>query len=131
MTIEEFIAAEAVLPFAWGESDCAMTACRWVEAVTGIHPIAEYGRLYSNERQAREWLAERGSVAVGMNRVMRHCGFAKTAAPRAGDVGLIVDSGKVCVGIHAGLVWFSRDENGLIGAPLNACWKAWRVECPA
>lgn len=127
MTVEEFIAVEAAKPFAWGDTDCAMTVCRWIEGRTGMHPLVAYGRRYTDEAGARAWLAERGSIAVGMNRVMRHGGFAKTSSPCAGDVGLIVHDGRICAAIDAGRFWFSRDESGLIGAPPEACWKAWSI----
>nr|WP_244444527.1 hypothetical protein [Nitratireductor basaltis] len=66
---------------------------------------------------------------MAVNRVMRASGFRKTKEPASGDVGLIIHDGKLCMAIHTGSIWFSRDENGLIGAPLNSVWKAWRIEC--
>jgi len=66
---------------------------------------------------------------VAVNRVMRGAGFPKTNDPKPGDVGLIVHNGKLCVAVNTGECWFSHDENGLIGAPLNAVWKAWSIEC--
>lgn len=125
--VTEFVRSEAALPFAWGERDCSTTADRWVRQVTGFSPLARFGRVYKTEIEAREWLREPGGIAVAVNRVMRSCGFQKTAEPKAGDVGLVIWGGRLFVGIHSGVAWFSRDENGLIGAPLDAVWKAWRI----
>ncbi len=58
---------------------------------------------------------------------MRKAGFHKTEEPVDGDVGLIVHNGKLCVAVHGGDIWFSHDEAGCIGAPLNAVWKAWSI----
>jgi hypothetical protein len=58
---------------------------------------------------------------------MRSQGFIKTAEPVTGDVGLIIHNGKLCMAIHAGDYWFSHDEHGLVGSPLSAVWKAWRL----
>lgn len=127
MDIAAFIRAEAARPFCWGTTDCARTADRWVLAATGRSPMAVFGRVHGGQRDAEDWLAEPGGIAVATNRIMRSAGFARTRSPVAGDVGLVVHKGKLCMAIHAGRCWFSRDETGLIGAPLSACWKAWRV----
>jgi len=125
MTVEEFIAAEAAKPFTWGETDCASTASRWVEAVTGVNPVRQFRRVYTNEAEARAWLAEPGGIAVAMNRVMRAAGFAKTRTAQCGDVGLVMRDHRLCVSIFTGSLWFSRDASGLIGS--NAFWKAWSI----
>jgi len=129
MTLERFIATEAQKPFAWGETDCVSTADRWIRIVTGLSPLAWVERSYRSQDEAQSILSDRGGLAVLVNRAMRAVGIEKTNAPRAGDVGLILHRDQLCMAIHAGDVWFAHDETGLIGAPLNAVWKAWRVEC--
>lgn len=129
MTVDEFISAELSRPFAWGKSDCAAMADRWVQAVAGFSPMDIFGRRHSDEAEALEWLREPGSIAVAVNRVMRAAGFQKTRDPRTGDVGLVFHEGRLCVAILAGSVWVCRDEAGLIGVPPAALWKAWRIEC--
>ncbi|MCH4542918.1 DUF6950 family protein [Ochrobactrum sp. A-1] len=129
MNIADFIAMEARKPFAWGETDCVSTTDRWIRLATGLSPLAWINRTYASEDEANSILADRGGLAVLVNRAMRAVGIEKTSAPRAGDVGLIFHRDKLCMAIHAGDVWFAHDENGLIGAPLNAVWKAWRIEC--
>jgi hypothetical protein len=127
MTLDEFLRAEAAKPFLWGHTDCALTADRWVTLITGMSPLAVSGRIHRCESDARKWLEEPGGIAVAVNRVMRRAGFVKTKQPIIGDVGLVVHKGKLAVAIHAGSFWFTRDEAGLSGVPLAACWKAWRV----
>lgn len=127
MTLADFIHAEAATPFRWGETDCAAMADRWMQLAAGFSPLAVYGRAYSGPQEAQEWLGEPGGLAVAVNRVMRASGFARAKEPRPGDVGLVFHKQKLCVAIHAGRMWISRDESGLVGAPLVACWKAWRI----
>ncbi len=127
LTIEEFIAAEAEKPFAWGETDCAATADRWVQLVRGFSPMALYGRMHAGEAEAQAWLAEPGGIAIAFNRVMRESRFQRTKTPKAGDLGLVPFDGRMCIAIHAGSFWFSRHADGLIGAPLDNVWKAWAV----
>lgn len=122
-----FLRAEIAKPFVWGATDCAATADRWVELAAGRSPLSIYGRSYSGREEAEQWLAERGGIAIALCRVMRASGFARAQEPQSGDVGLIVHKAKLCVAIHAGRLWFSRDETGFIGAPLGCAWKAWRV----
>ena len=127
MTITEFVAAEVAKPFAWGDTDCASTADRWVQHVRGISPMAVYGRKHTNRDEALAWLAEPGGVSVAFNRIMRAAGFEKTTDPQPGDLGLVLFGPRACVAIHTGTIWFSRHEDGLVGAPLENVWKAWKI----
>lgn len=122
---EAFIAAEMEKPFRIGETDCVGTADRWVRSLTGFSPLASFGRLIRNDFDAKEWLSEPGGIAIGVNRVMRHCGFKRTATPRPGDIGLIVHGGFVSVAINTGKGWFFRDVNGFGMTP--SAWKAWDI----
>ena len=125
--VADFIAAEMEKPFAFSSTDCCATADRWMTGVLGFSPLRKYGRVYTDEAGAREWLGEPGSIAVAVNRVMRASGLHKTPDPRPGDIGLFVQNRKLAVGIHTGSLWFSRDADGFIGAPLPAGWKAWKI----
>ena len=126
-TITDFVAAEARKPFAWGVTDCASMADRWVQLVRGFSPMALYGRHHANRQEAQAWLAEPGGIAIAFNRVMRAGGFKRTSEPKAGDLGLVIFDRRMCIAIHAGSIWFSRHEDGLVGAPLGNVWKAWAI----
>lgn len=125
--VSAFIASESEKPFVWGLTDCASTADRWMAGVRGASPLRIFGRVHRDEAEAREWLSQPGGIAVAVNRVMRNAGMSKTAEPVIGDIGLIIHREKLCVAINAGGFWFSRDADGLIGAPLASVWKAWKV----
>lgn len=123
-----FIRAEAAKPFRWGETDCATTADRWVRLALGFSPMSVYGRAHNGSVEAAEWLREPGGLAIAFNRVMRASGLPKTKEPRPGDLGLVfAGKARLAIAIHAGACWFSHDEQGLIAAPLDSVWKAWRV----
>lgn len=126
MNVSDFIAAEAAKPFRWGETDCVSTAARWVLIHAGVDLTPAIG-VYSSAEEAERAMSEVGGLHVAVNRVMRKGGFQKTEEPKAGDVGLVVHNGKLCVAVHGGEFWFSHDETGLIGAPLNSVWKAWEI----
>ena len=124
--LAEFIAAEASRPFDWRRTNCGLTADRWMTSVLGYSPLRRYGFILDGDND--DWGGLR--IAVSVNRVMKACGLLKTTEPQIGDVGLIVHGDverKLCIAIRAPTMWFSRDYGGLIGAPLSACWKAWRV----
>ena len=123
----DFIRAEAGRPFRWGETDCAATVDRWIAMVTGRSPLAAFGRRHADAGEAAAWLAEPGGLPKAVKHVLSAAGLEETAEPRPGDVGLVVQAGKVCVAIFSGHLWFTRDESGLMAAPPEACLKAWRV----
>ncbi len=127
MGIREFVAAIVAEPFAWGKTDCGSIADRWIAIKTGVSPLDAYGRRHHDENEGKAWLAEPGSVAVAVNRVMRSNGFKRTKTPQAGDLGLVLYDGRMCIALHTGDYWFSRHEDGLIAAPLGNLWKAWAV----
>lgn len=129
MHIADFVAAEALKSFRWGETDCASTADRWINLNNGRSPLAEAGLIYRDEYEATAILIERGGFPIIVNRAMKLVGFEKTETPQTGDVGLVLRSGRMCLAIRTETLWFSRDERGLIGAPLDALWKAWRIQC--
>ncbi|MCV9965449.1 hypothetical protein OIU34_26580 [Pararhizobium sp. BT-229] len=127
ITIETFISREMEKPFAWRVTDCCATADRRVEEIVGFSPLQRFGRDYPDEASARAWLSEPGGIAVAVNRVMRLSGFKKVDQPHVDDIGLIIFAGRMMAAIWTGAVWFSRDEGGFIGAPLEAAWKIWRI----
>lgn len=129
MHIADFVAAEAQKPFRWGDTDCASTADRWIDLKTGRSLLAQAGLIYRDEYDATALLIERGGFPIIVNRAMKLVGFEKTCFPQIGDVGLVLQNRKLCLAILTETLWFSRDESGLIGAPLDAIWKAWRIQC--
>lgn len=126
MDVAEFLSAQSHEPPRPGA--CCRIVDEWILARRGYSALARYGRDYTTDEDVARWLEEPGGMAVAVNRVMRACGIAKTKEPRAGDVGLVVYSGLLRMAIHSGDAWISRDDKGFVAAPIEACWKAWRIE---
>lgn len=125
MTVSEFLRREASLPAYPGA--CCRMADKWFLERCGFSALSRFGRDFQTDEDVSAWLAEPGGIAVAVNRVMRTSGFKKTTEPREGDAGLIIHQGRLCMALHSGTQWVSRDDRGMIGAPLSATWKAWRV----
>lgn len=126
-SIASFISREIAKPFAWGVTDCCSTADRRVEEITGRSPLALFGRPFVDEVSARAWLSEPGGIAVAVNRVMRRAGIARCTTPDVDDVALVMFGNRIAVGLWTGSIWWSRDEDGQMGASVEAAWKIWRI----
>lgn len=126
MNIADFVAAEAAKPFAWGETDCYSTADRWIRLKRSISPIS-FDEWDGSRDTAMECILHSYALPARFNRAMRKAGIERTSAPQPGDVGLVLFDHRVCVAIHTGKIWFSRHEDGLVGAPLKNVWKAWKI----
>lgn len=128
MDVVTFIGDEMRKPFAWGETDCASTADRWVQQLRAYSPLDRYGRRPVNEASGRAWLAEPGGLLRGVRSVMELAGFPLIQGdPAAGDVGVIILGRRACVAIFDGSVWWSRDSDGFIAAADEHRYSAWRV----
>lgn len=124
----EFVQHESEKPFEWAVTDCCATAFRWVETVSGRHPLDAYGRRYHSEAEARLWIEAAGSLLRLVRTILAAAGLKKTGRPVPGDVGIVQFEGRVFLAILTPNGWFSRDFDGLIMAPANAFRVAWRVE---
>lgn len=127
LSIAEFVAAVSAEPFAWGRTDCGSIADRWIELRHGRSPLDVFGRRHRTADEGKAWLCEPGGVAVAVNRVMRANGYHRTKCPVPGDLGLVIFDNRMCIALHTGSFWFSRHEDGLVGAPLDHVWKAWAL----
>ena len=127
MTVDEYVRGEAAKPFRWGETDCCSTADRWIRHRRGLSPIALFDEWDGTREAALACIAHPYALPARVNRAMRKAGFKRTSEPRPGDIGLVLFAGRMCVAIHAGTIWFSRHEDGFVGAPIENFWKAWRV----
>lgn len=130
MTVDEFVRREASLPPYPGA--CCRMVDKWIFERTGFSALSKFGRDFDNDQDVKSWLAEPGGIAVAVNRVMKAAGIPKTKDPAKGDVGLVFqrqDDGqpRLCMGLHTGRSWMSRDETSLIGIRLDLVWKAWRI----
>lgn len=125
MTPLEFVRLEASLPPYPGA--CCRMIDKWIRLTSGFSALSRFGRDFETDEDVARWLSEPGGIAVAVNRVMRSAGFQKTKEPQEGDVGLVIHDRRLCMAIKVGAQWFSRNEAGMIGVPLSALWKAWKI----
>lgn len=130
MNLDEFVRREASLPPYAGA--CCRMIDKWIVERTGFSVLRRFGRDFESDADVKVWLAEPGGIAVAVNRVMRAAGIAKTKTPIVGDVGLVFHMSvggerRLCMGLHTGRSWMTRDETSLIGVGLDQVWKAWRI----
>ncbi|WP_425484071.1 DUF6950 family protein [Allomesorhizobium camelthorni] len=126
MTVDEFVAAEAARPFAWGVTDCCSTADRWLQTARGVSPISS-DEWNGSREAAMECITHPYALPARVNRAMRRAGFRRTPGPKPGDIGLVLFDRRVCIAIRTSMGWSSRHEDGLVGAPIDNFWKAWAV----
>ncbi len=126
MNVTEFIGIEMLKPFSWEETNCALTADRWINYRHGFSPMEYYGRKVFDEETGREWLAEPGGIIRGIREVMTHSCFARvSAAPLPGDVGVIILGRRACISVFDVSHWWSRDVDGFITADDSFRYVAW------
>lgn len=126
MDLDAFISAELdISPY---PGQCTVMADKWFRAVRGFSVIENYGERIETEIDVESVLEAHSNMVVGINRAMRAAGCKKTDSPKRGDVGLIVlPPDIVHMAICTGDAWVSRDNDGMVMAPMENLWKAWSV----
>ncbi|MGI4846941.1 MAG: DUF6950 family protein [Janthinobacterium lividum] len=96
MTLPEYIAANLERPFAWRSHDCVTFASGWVQAATGMNPIASLP-AWKDERQALRVIRAVGGIeaAIGTRFKSIH-----PNAARDGDIGIYERSVCIFSGAH-------------------------------
>lgn len=122
--MEAVIQSRMHAPFAWGSHDCALFAAEVVLAITGIDLAAEY-RGYSTEAGAAKILKRQGGLEGIATRALGESRSPLLARP--GDVGLVMNDGRECLGVCTGATWHVPGTHGLVALPLSDAIKSWRV----
>lgn len=109
--------------FAWGSTDCALWSLGGVEAITGVHPAAEYSGTYSTREGAAKALREKGKGTLirTMNSLFERRPVGKA---RRGDLVMVQDAIGICMG---GFGVFLTEDEGITRIPRADFQRAWRV----
>lgn len=119
------VGARLQQPFEWGVHDCALFAADAVKAVTGVDPAAELRGTYSTAAGAARVLSERGGLDA-----IATAALGQPRAPlmaRPGDVGLVLNDGRECLGVCTGSTWHVPGQSGLVALPLADAVSSWKV----
>ena len=133
--LNAFLARERRKPWSWASGqDCTLWVADWVMACSGRDPAAAYRGRYASADEAHELIKREGGFMPIIGYEMDRLGFARTAAPRDGDVGIV--SAPVAMaermpvvgtiaGIHQGGRWWCRGLRGLhhCDLPLVTAWR--------
>ena len=124
--LSAYLRAMARADFAWGACDCALTMADWCRRARSIDPAAPLRGRYRTARGAARTVRRRGGFEAAVRGLMTDAGFATTAAPRLGDVGLVELPvvGPACA-IRCALGWAVKSPAGVaLGAfPMLAAWR--------
>ena len=121
--LNAWVAEAADTPFAWGTHDCALFACRAVEAMTGTHPFPQFIGKYDDREGAARALRLIGEGTLDRTFGSRFAECEPAFAQR-GDIVMAEGALGVCMGRN-GL--FLTPEMGLASLPRAAFVKAWRI----
>jgi hypothetical protein len=115
--------------FAWGSQDCALFAADCVDACTGVDPAADLRGTYSTAAAAARVMEAHGGLAA-----LATARLGEEISPRVarvGDVGLLLNGGRECLGVCIGSMWQAPGEQGLCALPASQVLRAWRIETGA
>ncbi|WP_143589608.1 DUF6950 family protein [Thalassospira mesophila] len=131
MLLEGWHKVAGTRPFLWGKSDCCLTACDAVLAITGIDPAGELrGRCHDRRsaiRVMRDYAG--GGVESTVVKAFAACGFADVPPlfARRGDCGLVPSDDGPALAVCMGKNWAAQGKDGLVYVPLQDGLRAWRV----
>lgn len=131
--LADHVGGEGARPFEWGRRDCCLFVADWVRLATGLDPAASWRGRYGSLREALRLTKGRGGFVEAISAEMDRLGFARTADPLPGDVGLVrapvgIRDGRlvqqVVGAIRTGRLWSVKARRGVGGAdfPLVVAW---------
>jgi len=125
--LSAFLRAMARASFAWGASDCSLVMADWCRVRRGVDPAASLRGRYRTALGAMRYVRRHGGFEAASRALMAGSGFATTAEPRVGDVGLIAHPvvGPIFA-IRCALGWAMKSPQGVAVGEYPAL-VAWRV----
>ena len=122
-----FVAAGARTPFVFGRSCCAMWVADWIEAERGIDPARGLRGSFRCHLGSARLQRQAGGLAALVAAPLASAGLMETAAPVAGDVGVVMTKAGEIAGIcMGGGLWAVKTKDGVAVAPAKLL-KGWSV----
>jgi hypothetical protein len=121
--------------FIWGECDCVLMLADWVQFLRGVDPAAEYRLTYGTAGECQRVTRFYTEPVALFDRLLAPHGIAQTAAPVAGDIGIVLlpmdgrmrPHGALCLGNK----WAAKSEHGILAAMPPQVVQAWGVNYAA
>ncbi|WP_407673237.1 DUF6950 family protein [Ochrobactrum chromiisoli] len=114
--------AHLVTPLVWGKSDCLLTTCDAIEAMTGGDPAADIRGKYKSKTGAYRLIKQRGYDSLGAVLTDRFTEIPVAMAGR-GDVGIYQNT----VGYFCEYGFAVKGEDGLRFLPRTMAERAFKV----
>lgn len=120
-------------PFAWGTSDCLLTAADAIQAMTGSDPAVAHRGTYSSQAGALRIVAASGcsSLEAFIAQLATAHGYLEIRPKFAqrGDLVLFdAQQGTACGIVHLnGREAVCAGESGLVRLPVSTARRAWRI----
>lgn len=131
--LHEAMLARSHKPFIWGETDCLLTACDLIQAITGVDPGAPYRGQYANESGALRIAVQAGcrSFEELVAQIAAAHSFAEISPKLAqrGDLVLLDSTEGLSFGVVSlnGREAVFAGEQGLRRLPVLQARRAWRI----
>ena len=109
-------------PLVWGKSDCLLTACDAIEAMTGVDPAAGIRGKYKSKAGAYRLIKQHGYDSLGAVLADRFAEIPVAMAGR-GDVGIYQNT----VGYFCEYGFAVKGEDGLRFLPRTMAERAFKV----
>lgn len=120
-----FVDSRRNMDFAYGSNDCALFAADAIREMTGSDPLADLRGRWTTARGAARLLNKMGGLRAAATSLLGD-EIAPAFAQR-GDVVLLPNEGRECLGICTGLVAAAPGATGIVWLPMSAAVAAWRV----
>lgn len=109
-------------PLVWGKSDCLLTTCDAIEAMTGVDPAADIRGKYKSKSGAYRLIKQRGFDSLGAVLADRF-EESPVAMAQRGDVGIFEKT----VGYFCEYGFAVKGEDGLRFLPRTMAERAFKV----
>lgn len=109
-----FVATGARTPFVFGRSCCAVWVADWIAAERGVDPAADLRGRFSCHLGSLRLQRRAGGLLPLVAGLMAAAGFAETAAPGPGDVGVLMTPAGEIAGLCLGAGrWAVKTKEGV------------------
>ena len=124
--LNAFLADGALLPFVYGERDCAIWVADWIKSQNGRDPALRLRGTFDSAFGSLRLVHRAGGLAGLVAGLMERLRLPETAEPQLGDVGVISTRKGELAAICTGDRWAVKTKDGIAIVKASPV-KAWTV----